>query len=470
MARHWRKWLVKRFGLAPIAEKVLHRRVPKAPWYYGDGATLMMLFGILVITGMAMSLTYEASIDGAYQSVRYITEVQTLGWLVRGIHYWSAGLMVVMIFAHLFRQILVGGYKFPREGTWLVGVVLFFLVLTMAFTGYVLRWDERGVYAAIVVLNMFQHVPLIGGGLVEFVAGGREIGAMTLTRIYAVHVVILPMLLAGLIGLHLYLVIIRGITAPSERGRPIRSVEEQEAIYKEAAASEELGEPFYPHTAFKSGRMAMGVFLLVIVLTLVFGPGVLYPEANLISPSMPAEEWWFWWYSGLIALIPATIAPWVIVLFPIVIFLVLVALPFLDRGPFRGMKKRPLAVVAVLVSVGILLFLTDQRWESPWTGWPSGEPPPVPEFVEISPMAEEGRQLFAAYGCNSCHAVAGVGPRVAVDIADIAERRSREEMRSFIVEPPENIAMPAYGQRLTDEEIERLVDFVHTAQLFRREQ
>lgn len=465
----WRGWIADRFALRPIKREVLDRRVPKAPWYYGDGATLMLLLGVLIATGMAMSLTYSPSPEHAYESVRYITHYQTLGWLVRGLHYWAAGMMVVMLFWHLFRQILLGGYKFPREGTWLVGVLLFFLVLTMAFTGYVLRWDERAVYATTVVLSMLHEVPLVGNALVLFVQGGAEIGSQTLSRIYAVHVVIVPLLLLGFAGFHLYLVIVKGVTAPAERRQPVRSVEEQEAIYKAEAESEERGEQFYPDTAVKSGRMAMAVLALVVVLAVLAGPGVLYPEANLTETSFPAEEWWFWWYSGLIALMPAAIAPIVLVGFPVLVFVLLAALPFIDRGEHRAVRKRPLAVIFVIGCVIALLALSELRSRSPWTGWPDGEVPPVPEGVDLSADAEEGRHLFATYGCGSCHGIAGWGRSVGVDLARLDRRRSRSEMRDFVLAPHAGIAMPAYDGRLSEHELERIIDFIHAAQTFPRE-
>lgn len=468
MARDWRGWIEDRFELRPIRREVLDRRVPKVPWYYGDGATLLLLLGVQVVTGVTLTLTYAPTPEAAYESILYITREQPLGRFLRGLHYWSAGFMVVMVFVHLFRQVLVGGYKFPREGTWLVGVLLFFLVLTMAFTGYVLRWDERGVYAATVALHMFQYVPLFGEQLVVFVQGGEEVGATTLTRFYSVHAILVPMLMLVLVGAHLYLVIVKGVTTPAEQKRPIRTPEEQERLYKMVVESEE-GEAFYPDTAVRSGRMALPVFALVAVLAATVGPGRLYPEANLIDPSFPVEEWWFWWYSGLIALVPDAVAPAVIVLLPIVVFAALVMLPFLDRGPHRGMRKRPVAVAAVLAAVAALLILSEMRWRSPWTAWPSAELPPVPPEVELSPAALRGRQIYVSFGCNSCHAVAGVGSDVGPDLAHIVERRSRAEMRAFVLSPPREVAMPAYAGRITEDEMEDLLEFIHIAQTFPRE-
>jgi ubiquinol-cytochrome c reductase cytochrome b subunit len=464
----WRTWISDRFGLEEIQAAALDRRVARTPWYYGDGATLSLLFGILIATGAMMTLTYTPSPDEAYESVVHITERQRLGWFIRAVHYWAAGLMVVMLFWHLFRQILIGGYKPPREGTWLIGVLLFFGVIIMAFTGYVLRWDERSIYALRVSLHMFHNIPLIGEHLVVFVQGDTAPGALTLTRIYAVHIIFIPLLLMGLVGFHLYLVILHGVTSPAERKQPIKSAEDQKKLYKREANSPERGETFYPETMARSGAFAIVVFALVVALALFLGPQQLDPPANLTDPARPAEEWWFWWVSGLIAFLPPRIAPAFVVIFPIVLFVFLILLPFIDRSPYRGMRKRPVAVAAVIVCIAALLYLSDMRRVSPWTAWPDEQPPPVPEGLELPLRAEQGRILFARYGCNTCHPIAGHGPLVGPDLARIRFPFSRAEMRSYILRPPEGVSMPAYEGRISDQDLERIVDFIHTAQAFPR--
>jgi hypothetical protein len=225
-------WALDRFAVKPIEKSLMDRRVAKGAWYHGDGAALFLLFNVLLITGAFLALSYSPSLEGAYPSVRYITDHQTLGWFVRGLHYWSAGLMVVMLVFHLFRQILLGGYKSPREGTWLIGVLLFFAVIATSLLGYVLRWDERAIYGLRVALNLMYRVPWIGESLVLVVQGGPHIGSQTLPRIYAVHVIFVPLLLLALVGYHMYLVVVHGITGPTERARPVASSEEQRRLYK----------------------------------------------------------------------------------------------------------------------------------------------------------------------------------------------------------------------------------------------
>jgi ubiquinol-cytochrome c reductase cytochrome b subunit len=464
----WRRWISDRFGLQEIQAAALDRRVARTPWYYGDGATLTLLFGILIATGAMMTLTYTPSPAEAYESVVHITERQRLGWFIRALHYWSAGLMVVMLFWHLFRQILIAGYKPPREGTWLIGVLLFVGIIIMAFTGYVLRWDERAIYALRVSLHMFHNVPLIGEHLVVFVQGDAEPGALTLTRIYAVHIIFVPLLLMALVGFHLYLVILHGVTSPAERDTPVESAEQQKALYKREANSPERGETFYPETMARSSVFAFIVFALVVILALLLGPQELAPPANLTERAFPAEEWWYWWVSGLIAYLPPRIAPAFVVVFPIVLFVFLMLLPFIDRSPYRGMRKRPVAVAAVIVCIAAVLYLSDMRRVSPWTAWPDEQPPPVPEGFQLPLRAEQGRILFARYGCNTCHPIAGHGPLVAPDLARIRFPFSRAEMRGYILRPPPGVAMPAYEGRISEADLERIVDFIHTAQAFPR--
>jgi ubiquinol-cytochrome c reductase cytochrome b subunit len=462
------RWLSDRFAARPIWVHALRRRVAKGEWYFGDGATLTLLLVVLIVTGALMTLTYSPDVDSAHQSVRYLTEQQTLGWFIRGLHYWSAGLMVVMLFFHLFRQILLGGYKAPREGTWLVGVLLFFAVIFMSYSGYVLRWDERSVHSLRVATHMFYNIPWIGEELVVFIQGGREIGSLTLTRFYGLHVVIVPGLILALVGYHLYLVIHHGTTSRSERREPTASADAQRARYRRDAESEEDGEFFYPDTAAKSGVTAYLFFALVVVLAIVFGASEIQDEPNLDQTSFPAEEWWFAWYSALIALLPRAIAPGFVVLFPIVLFFALVLLPFLDRGPNRGLRKRPIAVAFVSCAVIALLVLTSLRQRSDWTGWPMDEPPPVPEGITLTEEAEYGRQLFARHSCNSCHAVAGHGRRVAIDLALVGGQMARADLVSYIRQPPEGVAMPPFDH-LPPEELDRLVDYVLVAQTFPRE-
>jgi ubiquinol-cytochrome c reductase cytochrome b subunit len=462
-------WLVDRFGVGPIWEHVLDRQVPKDPWYHGDGMALLVLLSILVVTGAFLSLGYTPALDEAYQSVEHITLDQTLGWFVRGLHYWSAGMMVIMLFLHVCRQLALGGYKSPREATWLVGVMLLFIVLTTSQLGYVLRWDERGYYGLRVLLATLHHVPYLGDELVVLAQGGGEISSLTLSRVFALHVIILPLLLLLLVGYHVYLVIIHGTTTMGERKEPIETVEEQRELYQAQAEHPIKGEAFFPTAVIKISPWSIVAVTIAIGLTLAVGPRKLMDPASMSDASAPSEEWWFAWYSAFIALLPPSVAPTFLWLFPIVVFLFLVLLPFVDRSPHRGWRNRPVATSLVVLLILSMLGLSCLRYRSPWTGRPDATAPTVPQGVILAREAERGRLLFPTYGCTSCHSVGGIGQaQVGPDLARLEHIYSQSELREYILHPPENVAMPSYHGRLSGDDLECVVAFVLVAQTFPR--
>ena len=463
------RWLVDRFGIGPIWDHVLDRQVPKDPWYHGDGMALLVLLSILVLTGAVLSLGYTPAIDEAYQSVDYVTHHQTLGWFVRGLHYWSAGMMVVMLFLHVCRQLVLGGYKSPREGTWLVGVVLLFIVLSTSLLGYILRWDERGFHGLRVALAALRHAPYIGDELVVLAQGGSEISSLTLSRVFALHVIILPLLLLLLVGYHVYLVIIHGTTTMGERKEPIETVEEQRELYHEQAEHPVKGEVFFPTAVIKISPWSIVAVTIAIGLTLTVGPRKLMQPASVTGTTTPSEEWWFAWYSGLVALLPPSVAPAFQWLFPIAVFLFLVLLPFVDRSPHRGWRNRPVATSLVVLLILAVLGLSWLRYQSAWTARSDSTPPTVPRGLVLASEAERGRLLFPKYGCTSCHSVAGMGQaRVGTDLARLEHIYSQTELREYILHPPDDVAMPNYQGRLSGQDLDCVVAFVLVAQTFPR--
>jgi quinol-cytochrome oxidoreductase complex cytochrome b subunit len=167
------------------------------------------------VTGVFLAMYYRPDpTGGAYESIRYITDDAFLGQFVRGMHKWGSSVMVVLVFLHMGRTFFFGAYKYPRELNWVIGVVLLILTMAMSFTGYLLPFDERAYWATIVGVNINGTGPLIGPYLSDFLRGGSEIGATTLSRFYAIHMLLIPGLLAALIGAHLYLVAKLGTTAP----------------------------------------------------------------------------------------------------------------------------------------------------------------------------------------------------------------------------------------------------------------
>lgn len=468
--KSWR-WFVDRFGLGPIWDHVLDRNVPKDPWYHGDGMALLVLLTVLVVTGVLLSMGYSPSVSEAYQSVNYITHQQTLGWFIRGLHYWSGGLMVVMLFLHVCRQLILGGYKSPREGTWLIGVILLAIVLTTSLLGYVLRWDQRGFYALRALLSGLQSMPVGGEQLVLLTQGGPDITSLTLSRLFAMHVIVLPLLLLLFVGYHVYLVILHGTTTLAERKEPIETVEEQRELYQAQAEHPVKGEVFFPTAVIKISPWSLLAVTLAIGLTIVFGPRALMAPASESVASPVSEEWWFAWYSALVAMMPPAIAPTFQWLFPVAVFLCLVLLPFVDRSPLRGWRNRPVAATLVVVMVLGILALSWLRYQSPWTALPASHPPATPEGIVLTAEAEQGRMLFLQFGCTGCHSIAGSGKaKVATDLARMETLYSQSELRQYILHPPEGVSMPSYAERISEDDLECIVAFVLVAQTFRRTQ
>jgi quinol-cytochrome oxidoreductase complex cytochrome b subunit len=206
-------WLDERLGLTTIYDTVFDRKVPKVNWWFTLGSLSLFLFVIQGITGIFLMVYYVPSPDTAYQSVEYIMNGVAFGWLIRGIHHWGASFMVLVVFIHMLRTFFYSAYKYPREFTWITGVVLLLATLGMGFTGYLLPWNQRSYWATTVGTEIAGTVPLIGDFITRVLRGGTDLSAVTLTRFFAVHIWFLPALIAAVIGIHLYMVIRIGISS-----------------------------------------------------------------------------------------------------------------------------------------------------------------------------------------------------------------------------------------------------------------
>jgi menaquinol-cytochrome c reductase cytochrome b subunit len=208
-------WVDERTGLGPFTRGFLFRKVPKGTnWFYTLGSATLFAFVSQAVTGVFLAMYYRPSAKEAYPSVQHITNDVFLGELVRGMHKWGATVMVVLIFLHMGRVFFFGAYKYPRELNWIIGVVLILLTLMMALTGYLLPFDQRSFWATVVAVNINASGPGIGPYLADFLRGGAEFGATTISRFYALHMLLIPGLIIALIGAHLYLVAKLGTTAP----------------------------------------------------------------------------------------------------------------------------------------------------------------------------------------------------------------------------------------------------------------
>jgi quinol-cytochrome oxidoreductase complex cytochrome b subunit len=211
-------WLDERMDLLGIWNTIFDRKVPKVNWWYTLGSATLFLAVMQGVTGIFLSIYYVPTPEDAYNSIEYIMNEVAFGWLVRGIHHWGATLMVVTVFLHMLRVFFYGAYKYPREVTWLTGVLLLVVTLGSGFTGYLLPWNQRAYWATAVGSSIVGTVPLVGDFLLRVVRGGDDLTILTLARFFGAHIWFLPASMFGLIGVHLYLVIRNGISHVPRRG------------------------------------------------------------------------------------------------------------------------------------------------------------------------------------------------------------------------------------------------------------
>ena len=209
-------WVDERTALSGTARWLMFRKVPKGTnWFYTLGSATLFAFLSQAVTGVFLAMYYRPDPSGgAYESIRHLTNSVFLGQFVRGMHKWGSTVMVVLVFLHMGRTFFFGAYKYPRELNWVIGVVLLILTLLMSFTGYLLPFDQRSYWATEVGININGTGPLLGPYLNDFLRGGAEFSSVTLSRFYAIHMLLVPGAIIAMIGAHLYLVTKLGTTAP----------------------------------------------------------------------------------------------------------------------------------------------------------------------------------------------------------------------------------------------------------------
>jgi quinol---cytochrome c reductase cytochrome b subunit, bacillus type len=224
-------WVDERTSLTGVGRWLMFRKIPKGTnWFYTLGSATMFAFLSQAVTGVFLAMYYDPSATHAYESARHITNEVFLGEFVRGMHKWGSTVMTVLIFLHMARTFFFGAYKYPRELNWIIGVVLVILTFVMGLTGYLLPFDQRSYWATIVASNITASGPFVGPYLADFLRGGPDFGATTLSRFYSIHMLLVPGLMAGLIGAHLYLVAKHGTTAP-----PWLKADEPDSLREERA-------------------------------------------------------------------------------------------------------------------------------------------------------------------------------------------------------------------------------------------
>ncbi len=374
-------FLESRAGASTFWRAFADEPVPRRhAWLFALGSAVLFALVVQVITGLALALAYAPTPDHAWESVKAIQTKLPAGAVVRGLHHWGSSAIVVLAALHLARTFLFGSYRKPRELNWLVGVALLLLILAFGFTGYLLPWDQKAYWATVVGTKVPSAIPVVGTAASRVMAGGGAVGAATLTRFYAVHVILLPILTLGLVALHLLLLRKHGHAGPTDGPDP--------------------REPFFPYQAARDAVVGLAVVLLLFALA----AGSPAPLERVADPSdtsyVPRPEWYFLPLFQLLKFFKGPLEPVGTAVLPGVSMLLLALVPWLDRGASRRPRDRKRVLVAGgLVGAGILALLVfgalDAPKVKPKSGLGSGDVP--------DPRLLGGLAAYERRGCASCH-------------------------------------------------------------------
>jgi ubiquinol-cytochrome c reductase cytochrome b subunit len=451
-------WIDDRSGLLTAARRALaHPVPPRTGWWYVFGSATLLAFILQVATGIALSTAYVPSSGQAYDSLKFISEQALLGRFLRGMHYFGASAMVLLIGIHVSRTYLMAAYKFPRELNWLTGAVLLLLTLALAFTGQLLRWDQTAVWSVIVGAAQAGRMPIVGGEIARFILAGDSIGGATLSRFFAFHVFFIPALVFLLIGLHLMLVLRHGISERPKAGQPVDPATYRRR-YDELIRRE--GVPFWPDAAWRDVAFGAAMVATVALLAVIVGPPELGPPPDpSILEAYPRPDWYLLWYFAVLAMAPHHLETIIIVAGPLVFGALVLLVPLFNKGE-RSVRRRPMAALLVVFIWTMIIVFWFAGERADWS--PDFDAAPLPAQVVRSadPAVVEGARLFHAKGCEFCHAVAGYGGKRGPDLSDVAGRMSPDQITARITNGSPN--MPAYARVLTPEETRAIMTFLGT--------
>jgi ubiquinol-cytochrome c reductase cytochrome b subunit len=453
-------WFEQRLHLVKLWEQTAGHPVPKSTgsWFYTFGSMTLTCFVIQIATGIFLAMSYVPSAAEAYHSLELLNYTQPLGWVMRGMHYWGSTMMVIMMMCHMTQVFLWGAYKYPRELTWISGIILMVVTLGLAFSGQVMRFDADAYWGVGIGAAVAGRIPIIGDAVVHLLLGGPIIGSDALSRFFALHVFILPGSLLAFVSIHLRLVLGKGINEQPKPGVLVKR-ETYDQHYHNIIKRE--GVPF----AGILGKdvVANGILLLVIVALALFigpkGPGIPANPPLVIPEAKP--DYPFLWLFAAAALLPSGSEIFLFFIFPTIAGLLLFALPFISNEGEKHWRRRPVAIATVVLSYLGLGMLTYEAMVGPWSphmdAW-SGLPI-KPEFLKgRTPVELQGAVVLQKMQCRNCHAIDGEGGHRGPDLAKVATRLTNPQLVRQVIQGGGN--MPAYGKNLSPEETRALCAYL----------
>jgi len=457
------EWLDARLQLAAPIREVVEHPVPRntASWWYVFGSAALTVFLMQLATGILLALVYVPSAAEAWSSLQALNYEVALGWFIRALHGWGSNFMVAIVLIHMVQVFLFGAYKFPRELTWIIGVFLLLMTLGMAFTGQVLRFDQDAYWGLGIGASIASRVPVVGPMVVKLMLGGPIIAGATLSRFFALHVFVIPGMLIGFVALHVLMVLKLGINEWPMPGRVVRRATYLDEYH---TLTKQDGAPFVPYAVWKDLVFAACVLLAVAGCALFFGPfGPTGEPDPTIIQTVPKPDYFFLWLYAVLSLLPPSLETPALLIGPVIVIGALVLLPFLSGEGEKSWRRRPIAVLTVLLIALTLGTFTRLAGFAPWSphmsAW-SGEPVPDRFLQGTTALERQGALVFQAKQCRNCHSLDEKGGQRGPTLDSVAVRLTQDQLIRQVIQGGGN--MPAYGKNLSPAETTALVAFLQT--------
>jgi ubiquinol-cytochrome c reductase cytochrome b subunit len=457
------EWFDRRLQLAAPVREIAEHPVPKntASWWYVFGSAALVVFLLQLATGIMLAFVYVPSASEAWTSLQSLNHDVTLGWFIRALHGWGSNFMVAIVLIHMMQVFLFGAHKFPRELTWVVGVFLLLMTMGMAFTGQILRFDQDAYWGLGIGASIASRVPVLGPAIVKLMLGGPIIAGATLSRFFALHVFVIPGMLIAFVGLHLLMVIKLGINEWPMPGRLVkRATYENE--YHELTRKD--GAPFVPYAVWKDLFFAGFIVLAVAACAAYFGPfgPTGQPDPTIIQ-TVPRPDYFFLWLYAVLSFLPPSMETPALLIGPVIVIGALLLLPFLSGEGEKSWRRRPIAVLTILLVAVTLATFTHLAGYTPWSphmnAW-SSDPIPARFLQHRTALERQGALVFQAKQCHNCHALEAAGGQRGPALDNVAVQLTQDQLIRQVIQGGGN--MPAYGKNLSPAETTALVAFLQT--------